>query len=216
MPDVDGSEYVDWIRSGANADVTGKYQSAYNVIGGRKVYHDSVKAFENIIGKTFAPYCLAANANILGRLDANTYQSYGPGFKWKRLTTDSATMSNFGEGPENNLDSIFSFDLVISKNPDHWTQGVVFETGEATQFNEFGARKGQIRKAQSVDKDGVTPISGDFGRGWFPGYAINLETGVRMNISFGENSRFRGKGGANMVWDPDSLKQTILGNPIYG
>lgn len=225
MPDVDGSEYVDWIRSGANADLTGKYQSAYNVIGGRKVYHDSVKAFENIIGKTFAPYCLAANTNVqtkivnnqtVSLLDANIAVSYGPGFKWKRVTTDSATMSNFGEGPENNLDSIFSFDLVITKDKSRWTQGVVFETGEATQFNEFGARKGQIRKAQSVEEDGVTPISGDFGRGWFPGYAINLETGVRMNISFGENSRFRGKGGANMVWDPDSLKQTILGNPIYG
>lgn len=215
MPDVDNTEYTDWIRSGSVADASGKYQSSYNIIGGRKVYNDSTKTFEDVIGKTFAPYCLAANTNMQGVLEANTYQSFGPGFKWKRLSTDSATMSNFGEGPENNLDSIFSFDLVITNDKIKWTKGVVFETGEATQFNEFGARKGQLRKAPGVGKDG-NPDGGPVGLGWFPGYAINLETGVRMNISFGENSRFRGKGGANMMWDPDSLKQTVLGSPIYG
>jgi hypothetical protein len=37
-----------------------------------------------------------------------------------------------------------------------------------------------------------------------------------MNVYFGENSRFRGKNAANMVWDPDSTTETVLGNPIFG
>lgn len=216
LADANGTKYLDWIRSGSTNDASGKFTSAYNYINNRRVYNDSIETFGKILGGTIAPYCLAANTNIFSSKSADaSYESYGPGFKWRRITNDSATMTTWGEGPENNLDSIFSFDLVITKDPDKWTRSLVLETGESRQFNEFNAIKGQIRKSPSVDKDGA-PDGDGIGKGWFPGYAINLETGVRVNIYFGENSRFRGKGGANMVWDPDSLKETVLGNPIYG
>ena len=35
-------------------------------------------------------------------------------------------------------------------------------------------------RAQSVDKDG-NPDGTGTGMGWFPGYAVNLETGERLN-----------------------------------
>ena len=216
LVDIDSKKYADWIRSGSNLDKTQKFNSAYNVINNKKVFTDSTKKFAGVLDKKFAPYCLAANTNILHPTSAdNSYQSFGPGFKWRRLSNDSATMAVWGEAPENNLDSIFSFDLVITNDRTKWSKGIVLETGESQQFNEFNALKGQIRKGLSLDTAGQ-PDGVDSGRGWFPGYAINLETGVRMNVYFGENSRFRGKGGANMVWDPDSLTETVLGAPIYG
>ena len=163
----------------------------------------------------FAPYCLAANANVTAIAAENNYQSFSPGFKWKRVGKDSASMATFGEAPENNLDSIYSVDLVITGVKEKWSRAVVFETGESEIFTEGGALKGQLRQAPGVGKDGQADGS-DKGLGWFPGYAINLETGVRMNVYFGENSRFRGKNAANMVWDPDTTTQTVLGNPLYG
>ena len=41
-----------------------------------------------------------------------------------------------------------------------------------------------LRQSPSVDKDGNPYNSGTMGMGWFPGYAIDLETGERLNIIF--------------------------------
>lgn len=215
VTDADGSKYVDWIRSGAVGDPAGINTSAYNLINMRRVWTDSLNAFSAVLDGRFAPYCLAANTNITAIAAENNYQSFSPGFKWRRVSKDSATMQTWGEGPENTLDSIYSLDLVITNDKEKWSRAVVFETGESEIFTEGGALKGQLRQAPGVGKDGQADGS-DKGLGWFPGYAINLETGVRMNIYFGENSRFRGKNAANMVWDPDTTTQTVLGNPLYG
>lgn len=215
LADVDGVNYKDWIRSGTANDNTGKFVSAYTVINGNWVYTDPNSIFAKVLDGRFAPYCLAANTNITAVAAENNYQSFSPGFKWRRIATDSLTMSAWGEGPENNLDSIFSVDLVITNDKTKWTRALVFETGESEQFTEGNALKGQLRQSPGVGQDGQ-PDGSDKGLGWFPGYAINLETGVRMNVYFGENSRFRGQYAANMVWDPDSTSETVLGNPLYG
>jgi hypothetical protein len=215
LTDEDGVNYKDWVRSGAVNDNAAKFASSYTVINGRKVWTDSMGVFAKVLDGRFAPYCLAANANIVAPVADNNYQSFSPGFKWRRVSTDSATMVTWGEGPENNLDSIFSVDLVITPDKTKWSKAVVFETGESELFTEGNAFKGQLRQATSVDKEGL-PLGADKGLGYFPGYAINLETGVRMNVYFGENSRFRGKNAANMRWDPDSTTETVLGNPLYG
>jgi hypothetical protein len=76
------------------------------------------------------------------------------------------------------------------------TQNTGTTVGKATNFN--------LRNAPSVGKDvsggdnipskqvtaaeqaaGIT-----YGMGWFPGYAVDVETGERLNIFFGENSTF--------------------------
>lgn len=210
--DKDKTDYEDWIRTGTLEEY--KYAASYNIIGTTKVFTDPDEKFSKILGGAVAPYCLAANTNVLASLPENNYQSYAPGFKWKRVTADSASAVNTVESPENNLDSIFSFDLVITPEKKNWSKCIVFETGESDAFTEGNALKGQIRKAASLNAN-FEPQT-DTGMSYFPGYVINLETGVRMNVAFGENSRFRGKGGANMMWDPDTLMTTPLGNPIIG
>jgi hypothetical protein len=43
------------------------------------------------------------------------------------------------------------------------------------------------------------------GRSYFPGYAINLETGERLNIMFGEDSYLpESENGNDMIWNPTS------------
>ncbi len=49
-----------------------------------------------------------------------------------------------------------------------------------------------------------TPV---YGMGWFPGYAIDVETGQRLNIFFGENS------GYSSALDPNFTGRDMLWNP---
>ena len=52
--------------------------------------------------------------------------------------------------------------------------------------------------------------------GWFPGYAINLETGERLNIMFGENSWLVADNGRDMKWNPSSRIYDASGQPVFG
>ena len=62
------------------------------------------------------------------------------------------------------------------------------------------------------DPDGATDPNGQpvYGMGWFPGYAVDVETGQRLNIFFGENSAWRKDidpsfpqfTGRDMLWNP--------------
>ena len=60
------------------------------------------------------------------------------------------------------------------------------------------------RKSESVDKNGNPDGSGT-GMGWFPGYAINVETGERLNIMFTEDSSMPEYNGADMLFNPSSV-----------
>ena len=58
-----------------------------------------------------------------------------------------------------------------------------------------------LRDHASVDKDG-NDIAGETGMGWFPGYAIDVKSGARLYMAFGENSFLAGDNGADMIWNP--------------
>jgi hypothetical protein len=52
--------------------------------------------------------------------------------------------------------------------------------------------------------------------GWFPGYAIDIETGARLYMAFGENSFLGGDNGADMLWNPTSRLVSNVGTPVMG
>ena len=54
------------------------------------------------------------------------------------------------------------------------------------------------------------------GMGWFPGYAINTITGERLNIMFGEDSRYVQYNGRDMMWNPVSTDVEGSQNYILG
>lgn len=52
----------------------------------------------------------------------------------------------------------------------------------------------------------------DVGYSWFPGYAINVETGERLNVMFSENSFYGTDNGKDMIWNPsDRVLTTTFG-----
>lgn len=82
---------------------------------------------------------------------------------------------------------------------------MVFEARNDVVLAEGGAKHLELRAGASVDKNG-NPDGDGTGMGWFPGYAINLETGERLNIAFAEDSWLAGENGRDMQWNPTSVE----------
>ena len=101
-------------------------------------------------------------------------------------------------------------DVIMTSDKSKWSRCVVVETASPDYYNTAGLQtqgnrnQFDIRAGQSVDKDGNPDGTGE-GMGWFPGYAVDVETGERLNIFFGENS----------VYDED-MAQYLTGGATGG
>jgi hypothetical protein len=209
VADQDGGGYADWIRSGTSRDETNIENSDYetwpansNPVDGKLYWLDPQANYEKILGGTFAPYRLCARGYIE---PGTTTKQYGVAF-------DNANYQKY-----DSLKNLASIDLVLTPDPSKWTRCVVLEMCEDANsaLAEGGAKKFDLRKGQSVGKDGLPDGTGT-GMGWFPGYAINVETGERLNIMFGENSWLIGENGRDMKFNPTSHYTTDLGNILFG
>lgn len=55
------------------------------------------------------------------------------------------------------------------------------------------------------------------GMGWFPGYAVDVETGQRLNMAFAENSWLGSENGSDMQWNPtDKLTEPLFNELRFG
>ncbi|MBK7965401.1 MAG: hypothetical protein IPK10_09010 [Bacteroidetes bacterium] len=180
VADSDTSTTRNWILSGA---------AAGDLVG------DPDQIYEGVLGSTWAPYKLAA-------------KSYVGAPKWNNATIEALTK----------WDYLASVDIVFTSDKSKWTRCVVLETSDDPITAAGGAKKFDKRISPSVDKngnpgDGVVGTDSindaDFisptGMGWFPGYAINVETGERLNIAFGENSSLdsASEKGRDMIFNPN-------------
>jgi len=137
----------------------------------------------------------------------------------------------------NPLVALNNVDIVLTSNKDLWSRCIVVETanfyykqlglvteGDASQFS--------LRQSPSVTKfdnneDGLPDVDAGatvpIGMGWFPGYAIDVETGQRLNIFFGENSTYDGSffselfdgppAGRDMMFNPSTQLLLPTGPP---
>ncbi len=65
--------------------------------------------------------------------------------------------------------------------------------------------------------DDTALIGLSFGMSWFPGYAVDVETGYRLNVTFGENSSLPLENGRDMIWNPTSnIYSGNLNEPVFG
>jgi hypothetical protein len=122
------------------------------------------------------------------------------------------------------LKDLNNVNIVFTPNKDLWSRCIVVETATPDYHNVAttptigGSRNLDIRNQTSVDKNGRPEPNEPNGLSWFPGYAIDVETGERLNIFFGENSAFSGAnnrflGGTNiandMIYNPSGQ---VIGN----
>ena len=129
-----------------------------------------------------------------------------------------AYYGTFNASSKNNASISFcpSIDIVITDNQDLWTRCPVMELGKNSVLNVGEATDGELRKSPSVKKDGSEDPNSDFGMSWFPGYAVDLETGARLYMAFGENSFLGGDNGADMLWNPTERLVSNVGTPVMG
>jgi hypothetical protein len=109
------------------------------------------------------------------------------------------------------LAGLLSVDIVITPDKSKWTRCPVIETQDDQLLAVGNAERLRPRKSPSVGKDGKPDGTGT-GMGWFPGYAISLETGERLNMAFGEDSWLVNDNGADMIWNPTSNFSSGFGN----
>jgi hypothetical protein len=192
VPGMGRSGFFNWIRSGrvrsnpANA-LTDDHIFGLNA-NNAPIYIDPSETYEKIWDGRIAPYALCARA---GLQQGGTGQvTFGPAY------TNSLVL-------DNPIDELASVDLVITRDRSKWTKCVVLETGEDPNLNQGGKRKFDLRDAPSRDRN-MGIVSGDKGMSYFPGYAINVETGERLNIIFGEDSYLEQDNGRDMIWNPST------------
>jgi hypothetical protein len=195
VPDVDGGYFWNWIRSGTTKDDINTDNSDYATI-------DNQENYEKIINGTWAPYRLCARKSKNPQTGVSAY-----GLAWDNTVALSL----------NKMENLASVDIVLTPDKSKWTRSCVLEMCESfdSLLSEGHAKKFDLRKGQSVDKNGSADGTGT-GMGWFPGYAINLETGERLNIMFGEDSWLIGENGRDMMWNPTSNYTTGLQEILWG
>jgi hypothetical protein len=125
-------------------------------------------------------------------------------------------LANPGSAKSNaSISFLPSVNIVLTSDKSLWTRCPVIELGRTSTLNVGGAQSGQMRKSQSVDKNG-NPDGTGTGMGWFPGYAVDLESGARLYMAFGENSFLGAENGADMLWNPTDRLVNGVGVPLMG
>jgi hypothetical protein len=234
VPDVDGSSPLNWILSGntqSSGNEDAYYALATN--NKPQAFYDPNKQFGKILGGTWAPYPLCAGYHSInpsgGGYPARVYG--GPAFDERVWINDSYFVNSYslsvpsglgrtGNGPDQgntDLRKLSSALIVYTKDKTKWTRCAVLEMQEKANLSEGNAPFFSPRAHKSVDKNGAVSASNAVstnpddpnyicatGMGWFPGYAINIETGERLNMAFGEDSYQKENNGADMRWNPTS------------
>ncbi|WP_417589277.1 hypothetical protein [Owenweeksia hongkongensis] len=203
VPDDDTYAPTNWILAG-DAEDGSQPGASYTDRPG-----DKNAVFESLLGGTWAPFYLTSGVSY-----SATNGTAGFGIRF-----------NTSQGLA--LDQLPNVDVVITSDPALWTRVPVIELGEngttGGNPNEGGASKFNLRLGRTLDKnnDGTLvprdPNSED-ATGWsyFPGYAVNVETGRRLNMAFGENSWLQGENGRDMLWNPTANIYQTLGSPAMG
>ncbi len=193
------------------------------------------------MSSTFVPYYLCRWDNA----EANIPAIYTP--SWQAGGQPANVRIN------NSLTKLNNVDIVMTSDKSKWSRCVVVESSAEFLYSsttglglatEGGAKSFDIRPVPSVGKedangDGIPDPDGEtdpkkngepmLGKAWFPGYAVDVETGKRLNIFFGEASVFSTENvpdffeffpedaniAHDMAWNPSStvnLNSTLAGD----
>ncbi|MES2799112.1 MAG: T9SS C-terminal target domain-containing protein [Bacteroidota bacterium] len=203
VPDNDAFYATNWIRSGEYApdpaaDCLPDGPAWFNPCNyPDESNQDPDKLFAKLLGGTIAPHRLVG------------YQADFMPLAYYKLASPGLAKNNAS------ISFLPSVNIVITSDKSKWTRVPVLELGRTAALNIGGAEPGGLRKSPSVNKDGVADGTGT-GMGWFPGYAVDLESGARLYMAIGENSFLGFDNGTDMIWNPSSRVVDNQGNPVLG
>lgn len=215
LPDYDAVAELNWILSG-----TGDNLQAGGIADGA---YDKSQSFERLSfngGGSMVPYNLTSHSK-----NGPSYKS--PSVPFNRLN-DVASIDIVFTPDKSKWSRVPVLEADSSKCT---SAGNSYAHPELTNVC---ARKLDLRRSPSVNKDGryatedgtisgklLTGVSNDendpnfisnYGMGWFPGYAINIETGERLNMAFAEASNLPYANGRDMLFNPLAVDFTNINN----
>ncbi len=194
-----------WIRTGNTpaASITNPFRNCnFGSFG-----FDTVGAYANMFANTtltkstWAPYALAS-------IQSSKACQFGVAYT--------------GSVNKNVMNGLHSVDLVFTPDKSKWTHCAVIEEQADPDLADHNVKQFSLRSHKSwtgdVDASGSPVYSEtDTGMSYFPGYAIDEETGQRLNIIFGEDSYLKTENGGDMIWNPTSnILNDFSGDPLFG
>ena len=188
-----------------------------------RAWKDPNSQFEKVLGGTWAPYVLSSPYYAGPQAKFISPDWIGP----KKVGSDNdaaptphywafqdMAKTAWSPGYNQTLTNLYSVDIVLTPDKSKWTRCIVLESCDDYSLSEGNALPYEPRKHASVDKNGNPDGTGE-GMGWFPGYAINVETGERLNIMFAENSADTANNGNDMLFNPTNVYAMDRdGNPM--
>ncbi|MBR1798593.1 MAG: hypothetical protein IJ761_01650 [Bacteroidales bacterium] len=209
---------------------------------------DKDQVFEGVVSGTWAPYALVSTMPFHPGFNYSYYMADDlvidslrralnkPEYNHNRIER-SLMLNEFNKSINfSDMSKLPSVRIVFTADTSKWTRCPVIEMCDDYTQAEGQARRFSKRAHASVDKLGrtcedlgISPDKDDpnnpayvstMGMGWFPGYAINVATGERLNMMFGEDSRYVQYNGRDMLWNPvstmmDGTENYVLGGRHY-
>lgn len=216
--DLPGSE-LNWIRAGTYYDKENTQNSDYNMNGGMIAW-DPNESFEKIANRTWAPFALCANKlnSVFPVPSAKCYSMEGfartasvdivltsDRSKWTRCPVIEMCVDQ--KLAENGVKRFYlrkSASVDKDGNPYMLKDG---QDNDSVPFNLWDANTDE--QYISNDPDDPNFLSPQ-GMSWFPGYVIDVESGARLNMAFGEDSYLEDLNGRDMMFNPPAKRKTAV------
>jgi hypothetical protein len=152
---------------------------------------DASGALRNVLGGSFAPY-------ELGNGNGSSFA-----LTWTILPQDFIS-----------INKLSSVDIVITNDQSKWTRCPVIQmSAHPNSLRPPILSRSYKSLLPSVDKNG-NPDPGHLdaylsntpstGYGWFPGYAIDIQKGIRLNMAFTENKERDSISGNDLLYNPSA------------
>lgn len=182
--DPNGVEWLDFIRDEGPAFAGGLFDMVKTELDADDFDKDPERSFVVNNETGFYPYCLI---------------DYRPGNQplltpaW--VTTGNNPCSGAGAGVPNSN----NVDIVFTSDKSQWSRSIIVEAANPTFIATGLHYLDGITQLDLLDRPAASKEAGpdgmplddpslENGFGWFPGYAVDVETGKRLNIFFAENT----------------------------
>ena len=226
VPDSEGFDDLNWIRAGTQeGDEDIEEVVVFNDIkaGDPK---DEDEIYEGILGGTWAPFSLVSYTDEVTLTTGQTVQMPSVAPTIESLSGELSAFSG--------ISGLNNVDIVLTSDKSLWTRCPVLEMQPieelSQQLYDDNPAKMSLRRHPSVDKNGRKPGDAGYkqseanpsgnqpvGMSWFPGYAIDIGTGERLNMAFGEDSWLGADNGNDMIFNPsDRIYSGGVGGGGFG
>jgi len=219
------SSFLNWIRSGTYVDKDEASNNDYSMSSGsystgaskpwdpnenwekigNRAWSTPLFATNTKQGKVLNPGPVAAGARIENAFASTTSVDIvftADKSKWTRCPVVEMGMDK--NMNENGVDR-FYMRKHASVDKDGNPYMIKDENNQDIPFNLWSeAGNADYISTNEEDPNFIAPQ----GMGWFPGYVIDVENGVRLNVAFGEDSYLEDMGGRDMIFNPAKVLKT--------